>query len=212
MDRVEPGSANQAVTPAIVKPKQELERIHPGTRRAWRQWLTKHHATSPGVWLVLDKAASGRQKVAYDAVVEEALCFGWIDGKAHTIDEATFRVLYKPRSPKSGWSAINKRRVARLIADGLMTPAGLAKIEEAKRNGSWSSLDAVEALTMPDDLGKALRANKRAAANYEAFAPSSKKIILTWIASAKRAETRAKRVAETVKLAAKGIKANHPSR
>jgi uncharacterized protein YdeI (YjbR/CyaY-like superfamily) len=209
---VETGLGDEAVTRAVVQPKRELERIHPGTRRAWRQWLTKHHASSPGVWLVLDKAASGRQQLGYDAVVEEALCFGWIDGKAHTIDEATFRVLYKPRNPKSGWSAINKQRVERLIAEGLMAPAGLAKIEEAKKNGAWSSLDAVEALTMPDELKKALRANKSAAANYDAFAPSSKKVILTWIASAKRPETRAKRVAETVKLAAKGIKANHPMR
>ena len=191
----------------MVKPTEELEHFHPGTRRAWRQWLAKHHATRPGVWLVLDKAASGHQKLAYDAVVEEALCFGWIDGKALTIDDDQFRVLYKPRSPKSGWSAINKQRVRRLIAAGLMAPAGLAKIAEAKRNGAWSSLDAAESLTVPDDLGAALRANKRAAANYDTFAPSSKKLILTWIASAKRPETRAKRIAETVTLAAKGIRA-----
>jgi uncharacterized protein YdeI (YjbR/CyaY-like superfamily) len=193
----------------MVKPREELEHFHPGTRRAWRHWLVKHHATRPGVWLVLDKAASGRQKLAYDAVVEEALCFGWIDGKAHTIDDDQFRVLYKPRNPKSGWSAINKQRVRRLIAAGLMAPAGLAKIAEAKRNGAWSSLDAAESLTVPADFGAALRANKRAAANYDTFAPSSKKLILTWIASAKRPETRAKRIAETVALAAKGIKANH---
>lgn len=193
----------------MVKPREELEHFHPGSRRAWRQWLAKHHATRPGVWLVLDKAASGRQKLAYDAVVEEALCFGWIDGKAHTIDDDQFRVLYKPRNPKSGWSAINKQRVRRLIAAGLMAPAGLAKIAAAKRNGAWSSLDAAESLTVPADLGAALRANKRAAANYDTFAPSSKKLILTWIASAKRLETRAKRIAETVALAAKGIRANH---
>ena len=194
----------------MVKPKQELQHIHPGTRRAWRQWLAKHHATRPGVWVVLDKVASGRQQLAYDAVVEEALCFGWIDGKAHSIDAAQFRVLYKPRNPKSGWSAVNKRRVAHLIDAGLMAPAGFAKIDEAKKNGAWTSLDAIEALTMPQDLEEALRGNKRAAANFAAFAPSSKKIILAWITSAKRAETRAKRVAETVNLAAKGIKANHP--
>lgn len=193
----------------MVKPREELEHFHPGSRRAWRQWLAKHHATRPGVWLVLDKAASGRQKLAYDAVVEEALCFGWVDGKAHTIDDDQFRVLYKPRNPKSGWSAINKQRVRRLIAAGLMAPAGLAKIAAAKRNGAWSSLDAAESLTVPADLGAALRANKRAAANYDTFAPSSKKLILTWIASAKRLETRAKRIAETVALAAKGIRANH---
>jgi uncharacterized protein YdeI (YjbR/CyaY-like superfamily) len=193
----------------VVKPTEELEHFHPATRRAWRKWLAKHHATRPGVWLVLDKAASGHQKLAYDSVVEEALCFGWIDGKALTIDDDQFRVLYKPRNPKSGWSAINKQRVSRLIAAGLMAPAGLAKIAEAKRNGAWSSLDAAESLTVPDDLGAALRANKRAAANYDTFAPSSKKLILTWIASAKRPETRAKRIAETVTLAAKGIRANH---
>ena len=186
------------------KQKDDLELFHPRTRRAWRQWLSTHHASSPGVWLVVDKASSGNKTLAYDAIVEEALCFGWIDGKANSIDDATFRVMYKPRNPRSGWSAVNKRRVARLTAEGLMAPAGLAKIEEAKRNGSWSKLDAAESLVVPDDLGKALRANKRAATNYEAWAPSSRKVLLTWITSAKRPETREKRVAEVVRRAARG--------
>ena len=193
------------------KPKQELEHFHPRTRRAWRQWLSKHHATSPGVWLVVDKAASGNKTLEYEAIVEEALCFGWIDGKAHSIDDATFKVMYKPRNPRSGWSAVNKGRIERLTADGLMAPAGLAKIEEAKRNGSWSKLDAAESLVVPDDLGKALRANKRAAATYAAWAPSSRKVLLAWITSAKRAETRAQRVAEVVRRAARGGRADNRS-
>ena len=193
----------------MAKAAQELELVHPRTRRAWRRWLAKHHATSPGTWLVVDKASSGRRDLPYDAVIEEALCFGWIDGKAHSIDDTQFKVLFKPRNPKSGWSALNKQRVARLIEDGLMSDAGLATIEVAKRNGAWTSLDAAEALTIPDDFGAALTRNKRAAANYASFAPSSKKLILTWITSAKRSETRARRIAESVKLAAKGIKANH---
>ena len=190
------------------QPTRELQLFHPRTRRAWRQWLAKHHATSPGVWLVVDKKGSGQQTLAYEAVVEEALCFGWIDGKANTIDATRFKVLYKPRNPKSGWSAVNKRRVERLIDAGLMAPAGLAKIEEAKRNGAWSSLDAAESLAMPDDLGKALRANKRAAETYARWAPSSKKVLLAWITSAKRPVTRAKRVAEVVRRAARGGKAS----
>ena len=191
---------------------QELGVMHPGTRRALRRWLATHHATTPGVWLVVDKAASGRRGLPYEAVIEEALCFGWIDGKANRIDEKQFKVMFKPRNPKSGWSAINKQRVGRLMDGGLMAPAGLAKIDEAKRNGAWTSLDAAEKLTIPDDLGAALAANERAAANYAAFAPSSRKVILAWISSAKRPETRAKRIAETVKLAANGIKANHYGR
>ena len=197
--------------PPAPKPKQELELFHPRTRQAWRRWLTRHHATRPGVWLVVDKKGSGRQSLPYEAVVEEALCFGWIDGKANWIDDATFKVLYTPRKPKSGWSAINKKRVERLIEDGLMTPAGLAKIDEAKRNGSWSSLDAAESLAMPDDLAKALRANKQAAANYSAWAPSSRKVLLTWVSAAKRPETRAKRVAEVVRRAARGGRAEDRS-
>jgi uncharacterized protein YdeI (YjbR/CyaY-like superfamily) len=187
----------------------EIPTYHPKTRAEWRAWLAKHHTSSPGVWFVYYKSESGKARVSYDDAVEEALCFGWIDNVARALDAERSMLRFSPRKPKSGWSKLNKGRVGRLIRVGLMTPAGLAKIEAAKRDGSWSALDPVERRVVPPDLKAALAANANAARNFDGFPPSSKKIILGWIASAKRPETRAKRVAETVRQAAKNLKANH---
>jgi uncharacterized protein YdeI (YjbR/CyaY-like superfamily) len=187
----------------------EIATYHPKTRAEWRAWLEKNHATSPGVWLVYYKKESGWARVSYDDAVEEALCFGWIDNVARALDAERSMLRFSPRKPKSAWSKLNKGRVGRLIRVGLMTPAGLAKINAAKRDGSWSALDVVERLVVPPDLKTALAADPDAARNFDRFPPSSKKIILGWIASAKRPETRAKRVAETARQAAKNLKANH---
>jgi uncharacterized protein YdeI (YjbR/CyaY-like superfamily) len=186
-----------------------LARVYPRTRRAWRAWLAKHHAVSTGIWLIYDKLSTGRRRLGYAEAVEEALCFGWVDSRPNRLDEERYMQLFSPRKPGSAWSAINKQRVERLVAAGLMTPAGLAKIEAAKADGSWSALDEVEALAVPADLARALRANPKAAEYFESFSRSSRKIILTWIATAKRPETRAARVTETVALASRGLKANH---
>jgi uncharacterized protein YdeI (YjbR/CyaY-like superfamily) len=193
------------VTPASA----ELPSYHPKTRAEWRAWLEKNHATSPGVWFVYYTKASGKAPVSYDDAVEEALCFGWIDNAGRALDAERTMLRFSPRKPKSGWSKLNKGRVGRLIRVGLMMPAGMAKIEAAKRDGSWHALDATERLVMPPDLKTALAANAEAARNFDRFPPSSKKIILGWIANAKRPETRTKRVAETVRQAAKNLKANH---
>ena len=187
----------------------ELPRYQPKSRADWRAWLEKNHATAAGVWFVYYKKASAKERVSYEDAVEEALCFGWIDSVQRVVDAERTMLRFSPRKPKSAWSKLNKGRVGRLIRVGLMTPAGLAKIEAAKRDGSWSALDAVERLTMPADLKAALAADPDAARHFAAFPPSSKKIILGWIASAKRPETRAKRVSETVRQAAKNLKANH---
>jgi uncharacterized protein YdeI (YjbR/CyaY-like superfamily) len=187
----------------------EVASYHPKTRKAWRAWLEKHHAASPGVWVVFYKKATGKARVSYEDAVEEALCFGWIDSVARGVDDERTALRFSPRKAKSVWSRPNKERVARLVADGLMTPAGLAKIEAAKRDGSWSALDAVDAMVVPPDLQAALAANAAAARHFEGFPASSKRIILAWIGGAKRPETRAKRVAETVRLAAKNLRANH---
>jgi uncharacterized protein YdeI (YjbR/CyaY-like superfamily) len=183
--------------------------FHPTSRPEWRAWLEQHHATLPGVWFVYYKTGTGKSRVSYDDAVEEALCFGWIDSVQRSLDTERTMLKFSPRKPKSRWSKINKGRVGRLVRLGLMTPAGLAKIEAAKRDGSWAAFDTVERLTMPPDLKTALAANPAAARNFDAFPRSSKKIILGWIASAKRPETRAKRVDETVRQAAKNLKANH---
>jgi uncharacterized protein YdeI (YjbR/CyaY-like superfamily) len=147
--------------------------------------------------------------VTHEEAVDEALCFGWIDSKQKTLDEERSVLWMSPRRPASGWSKVNKDRVERLAQRGLMADAGRAAVAIAKSNGAWVSLDAVEALELPRDLAAALARERGATANYDAFPPSSKKIILTWIASAKRPETRARRIEETARLAAQNIRANH---
>ena len=183
-----------------------LEQVYVADRAAWRQWLATHHATSPGIWLVFDKKSSRADRLAYVDAVEEALCYGWIDSTVRTLDDARYVQLMAPRKPKSTWAATNKARVERLIAQGLMAEAGLASIERAKENGSWSSLDAVEALVVPDDLTRALRALPGAAKKFAALAPSTRKGFLGWISQAVRAETRAHRVAHVVQFVASNQK------
>ncbi len=181
----------------------------PQTRAEWRAWLTTNHASATGVRLVLVKQNAGLAGITYAEAVEEALCFGWIDGKANTLDDRRYQLQMSPRKPGSVWSKINKQRIRRLVAEGLMTPAGLAKIAAAKKDRSWQQLDAIDQLVIPADLREQLAANAQAGRNFEAFSASSKKMILFWIASAKRDETRQKRIAETVRLAAQNIKAAH---
>lgn len=183
--------------------------VHCETRAAWRRWLAAHHTQREGIWLASWKTATGKPRMSYDEIVEEALCFGWVDSKPSLLDTERSALWLAPRKPRSAWSKLNKARVAKLIREKRMAPAGLAKVEAAKKAGLWEALDAVEALTVPPDLAKAFAANRAAKAQFEKFAPSSKKIILGWIATAKKPETRANRIAETVRLAAQGIKANH---
>jgi len=185
-----------------------LETFTAHSRQEWRDWLARNHASSPGVWLISFKKTSGKPRVSYEEAVEEALCFGWIDSKPNKLDDDRYKLAFTPRKPKSVWSKPNKERVERLIAEGLMQPAGQKAIDIAKENGSWTSLDAVEALIMPADLAAALAANPTASQFFSAFSKSVKKGIYYWIESAKRPETRQKRVDETVRLAEQNIKAN----
>jgi uncharacterized protein YdeI (YjbR/CyaY-like superfamily) len=182
--------------------------IHPESRAAWRAWLEQNHTRKEGIWLISFKKATGKPRVEYDDAVEEALCFGWIDSKGNKLDEERTMLWFAPRKPRTGWSAPNKQRVEALIADGRMAPAGLAKIEAAKQDGSWSALDAVEALEIPPDLKQALAANPAAQQYFDAFPRSAKRAILVWIISAKKPETRANRISETVRLAAGNVRAN----
>ena len=185
-----------------------LDSFTASTRQAWRDWLAENHASSPGIWFISYKKTSGKPRVSYEEAVEEALCFGWIDSKPSKLDDERYKLAFTPRKPKSVWSKPNKERVERLIAEGLMTPAGQRCIDIAKENGSWETLDNVEALIMPTDLADALSANATAKAYFEAFSNSVKKGIYYWIESAKRPETRQKRVNETVRLAEQNKKAN----
>jgi uncharacterized protein YdeI (YjbR/CyaY-like superfamily) len=196
----------------MAKSKQPPVKFYAKDRQEWRAWLEQNHATASGVWLIYYKKETGKPQVAHDEAVEEALCFGWIDSVANKVDTDSRLQMFSPRNPKSPWSGLNKRRIEKLIEQGLMTAAGLAKIEAAKQDGSWYSYDAIETLTVPEDLALALSANADADKYFAAFSPSSKKMILWWIASAKRPETRQKRIEETVRLAAQNIKANQPRR
>lgn len=181
---------------------------HPKSRAAWRKWLEKNHTRPEGVWLVSYKKATGKPRLDYAEAVEEALCFGWIDSKGNKLDDERSLLWFAPRKPKTGWSKLNKERVEKLIKAGLMMPAGLAKVEAAKKDGSWNALDAAAALEIPPDLAKAFSNNKIAKEYFEAFPRSVKGAILQWILSAKKPETRAQRIEETVTKAEKNIRAN----
>ena len=182
--------------------------VHPKSRAEWRKWLEENQARKEGIWLISYKKDTGKPRFDYDESVEEALCFGWVDSKPAKLDEERSMLWFAPRKPKTNWSKLNKDRVEKMIKAGLMAPAGLAKVEAAKKDGSWNALDGVEALEIPPDLAKALSKNKTAREYFEAFPRSVKRGILEWILNAKRPETRAKRIEETVTLAEKNIRAN----
>lgn len=182
--------------------------VHPKSRSAWRSWLQKNHARKQGVWLISFKKATGKACMQYDDMVEEALCFGWVDSKPSKLDDERTMLWFAPRKPRTGWSKPNKERVEKLIKANLMMPAGLAKVEAAKKDGTWNALDAVEALEIPPDLARAWRSYPGSKTNFEAFPRSVKRGILEWISNAKKPETRAARVDETARLAAQNVRAN----
>jgi len=190
------------------KKKKPYLEFYAKDRKAWRKWLQANHLKLQQVWLILHKKSSPDSSVNYEEAVEEALCFGWIDSKPMKRDEHTFLLFFSQRKPKSVWSAINKKRLVTLIERGQMMPAGLASIEIAKANGSWTSIDDVEAMVIPVALEKAFKKNKLAKTNFMAFPASVKKGIYQWISSAKTDATREKRIFETVSLAEKNIRAN----
>ncbi len=180
------------------------------SRQAIRDWLLANHATAGTFWLVAYKKHVAEYYIPYGEIVEELLCFGWVDSRTRRVDDDRTMFLVSPRKAGSSWSASNKKRVDRLENLGLIEDAGRRAIESAKADGSWSFMDDIERLEVPDDLARALARNKRAKRNFEAFQPSARKIILLWIKTARREETRQKRIRETVRLAAKNVKAAHP--
>jgi uncharacterized protein YdeI (YjbR/CyaY-like superfamily) len=173
------------------------------SRQAWREWLAANGGGEIGCWVVSFKKASGKPYVSYDDLVEEAIAAGWVDSRAKSLDEERSQLLMTPRKPKSGWSRTNKERVKKVLAADLMTPAGQAAIDVAKENGSWSALDDVENLVEPAELKQALDADPDARRNWDAFPRSAKRAALEWVSTAKRDETRARRIAETAQQAAK---------
>ncbi|MBA2718054.1 MAG: YdeI/OmpD-associated family protein [Chloroflexi bacterium] len=191
-------------------PHNEREQVHAETAAVWRRWLRANHRRSDGIWLVSWKASTGRTRMSYEESVEEALAFGWIDSKAVSLDDERSMLWFTPRKPGSGWARPNKVRIERLENDGRMTDAGRAVIERAKADGSWTLLDAVEDLIVPDDLAAAFAAVPGSREHWDAFSRSTRRAVLEWIVQARRPETRARRVSETAASAGRGERANQP--
>ena len=187
--------------------KFDLPVYHPEDLAAWRAWLEAHHATARGVWVASWRKASGRDPVAYEDLVEEAICFGWIDSTVNILDEERGLQLMTPRKPKSGWTRLNRQRAAALEARGRMTDAGRRAVELAKASGWWTIYDPVEDLIEPDDLAAALADSPQARTAWDGFPPSARKQMLWWVVSAARPETRASRVARIVSQAEQGRRA-----
>ncbi|MEW5720182.1 MAG: YdeI/OmpD-associated family protein [Chloroflexota bacterium] len=170
-------------------------------RDAWRAWLARNHARATELWLVLYKKNSGKPTVSYDEAVEEALCFGWIDGITKSIDGEKYAIRFSPRRRGSVWSESNKKRVARMIRQRRMTEIGLAKIEEAKRNGEWAKASRRETVAdIPRELKQALQASKPAQRNFDALAPSHKRQYIYWITDAKKEGTRQRRIQVALRM------------
>lgn len=175
-------------------------------RRELRTWFKAHHKDDEGAWIIFYKG--DKRTLSNEDIAEEALCFGWIDSKPGKVDTEKTKLYVAPRQARSNWSALNKRRVARLQKAGLMTEAGLAVVEAAKGNGSWDALNDVENLVIPPDLAQAFSSYDEAESNFRGFPPSTQRGILEWIHNAKREVTRQKRIEETARLAQDNVRAN----
>lgn len=185
--------------------KPELEQRLFANGKAWWNWLQKQHATSPGVWMKIAKKDAPESSVQYPEALDAALCFGWIDGQKKSIDEQYWLQKFTPRAKRSIWSKINREKVAALIEKGLMQPAGLAEVERAKQDGRWeAAYDSWSAAEVPPDLQAALDARTKARANFAALSSQNRYAILFRTHQAKRAETRAKRIAEFVAMLERG--------
>jgi len=174
------------------------------SRAELRDWLAANHATAGSQWLATFKRHHS-DYLAYEPIVQELLCWGWIDSRTMAVDADRSAILIARRNPKSAWSALNKAHVAAARAEGQMTPAGEALITTAMANGMWTFLDDVERLDLPPDLAAALDATGTALA-WEAYPRSIKRGALEWIKTAKGAETRAKRIADVTTSAAGGLR------
>jgi uncharacterized protein YdeI (YjbR/CyaY-like superfamily) len=178
---------------------------------AWRSWLERHHAARTQVWLLLHKKHVQEPGVRYDEAVEEALCWGWIDGLTRRWDDRSYAVRFTPRKPGSVWSESNVARVERMVAEGRMTAAGQALVDEAKRRGTWDEAASGRLDVTPPDLEAALAGVPAARDRWTTWAPSYRRQYTYWVLDAKRPETRARRIADVVRRAAAGIKPGAPA-
>ncbi len=184
----------------------ELEELTVADAAAWRQWLSEHHGTASGVWLVLAKKGTTRPtSLSYEQALDEALCYGWIDGQTRRRDETTYRQRFTHRRPRSSWSARNVAHVGRLVAEGRMHQAGEAEVERAKSDGRWDAAYAGAAsIEVPADLAAALTAEPQAQAMFDILTGQNRYAVLFRIQGAKRPETRARRIELFVAMLARG--------
>jgi uncharacterized protein YdeI (YjbR/CyaY-like superfamily) len=180
---------------------------HAESRAQWRAWLEANHRAGPGVWLCSWRTVAGGPRCPYPDVVEEAICFGWIDSTATRLDDDRGLQLMTPRKPKSTWTRLNRQRVADMEAAGLMTDAGRGAVERARSNGWWTILDPVEDLVEPDDLSAALDAEPTARIAWDTFPPTARKAMLWWVISAVKHDTRQRRIDTIVAEAVNGERA-----
>ncbi|SDZ59669.1 Uncharacterized conserved protein YdeI, YjbR/CyaY-like superfamily, DUF1801 family [Variovorax sp. YR266] len=174
---------------------------------SWTRWLKRHHATAAGVWLRIAKKDSGIASIDHPAALEEALCYGWIDGQRKSDDAQYFLQRFTPRTKRSIWSQINRTKVLKLIDEGRMQPAGLAEIERAKADGRWdAAYEAASVATVPPDLQAALDANKKAAKFFATLDARNRFAVMFRTQGAKKPETRARRIEKFVEMLAKGEK------
>ena len=185
---------------------KEIEEFCPKNKDDWRKWLELNHKSKNSVWLFFYKKSSPKHNLSWSDSVDEAICFGWIDSVKKSIDTERYKQYFSKRKVKSIWSKINKDKVKTLIEQNLMQDQGFKSIEIAKENGSWTTLDEVEALIIPKDLSKEFSKRKGAVEYFDKLSPSVKKILLYWVLSAKRLETRQKRIIEIAENAAKNLR------
>jgi len=189
----------------------EVNVVVAGSADDWRAWLARNCRSAKEVWLVLRHHDSGTPSLRYHEAIEQALCFGWIDGLHRRCGADSSHLRFTPRTARSRWSQLNRQRAAKMIELGLMTEHGQAAIEQAKAAGTWQLLPDEQRWAVPGDLQDQFDGNDAARTNFENFPPSSRRLILEWIAIAKRSGTRRRRIDQTVNLAALNIRANHPA-
>lgn len=173
---------------------------------AWRDWLQENHTSSEGVHLIFYKVDHPKESMRWEEAVKVALCYGWIDSTVKSLGHGKRRQYFCSRKPKSVWSKLNKTHIVDLLSKGLMHESGLAKIEAAKKDGSWTLLDDVENGIVPPDLSKAFKTHPKAYGNYKNFSKSYQKSYLYWLHQAKREATRNKRISEIIRLCTANIK------
>ena len=186
---------------------ETMKEVYVKTRKEWRNWLNQNHDKSSGIWLVFYKKHTGKNTLEYDEVVEEALCFGWIDSIIKKIDDEKYVRKLTPRKADSQWSDLNKKRIKKLKKQGLLTEAGIVKVREAKASGLWDKPDRPQiSSSLPRELESSLAKNKKAKSFFDQLAPSYQNRFIGWISSAKRQETKVRRLREAIALLEKGEK------